>query len=76
MLKLPIVTDDSDMLEVSKEFGLKTYKTLELLKLMMDNGLVAIEQIRSIVSYWTYQKDTPRSYRKDFKRIFAEEPPE
>lgn len=76
VLKLPIVTDDSDMLEVSKEFGLKTYKTLELLKLMIDNGLVAIEQIRSIVSYWTYQKDTPRSYRKDFKRIFAEEPPE
>ena len=75
VLKFPIVTDDSDMLEVSKEFEVKTYKTLELLKLMMDSGIVTIAQIRSIVSYWTYQKDTPGSYRRDFKRIFAEEPP-
>jgi len=75
VLKIPVVTDDSDMLEVAKEFEIKKYKTLELMKLMMDSGLVKIKQIRSIVSYWAYQNDTPKSFRKDFKRIFLEEPP-
>ncbi len=75
VLKIPVVTDDSDMLEVAKEFSILSYKTLELLKLMMDNDFVAMKQIRSIASYWIYQNDTPKSYRKDFKRIFSEEPP-
>jgi hypothetical protein len=75
VLKVPIVTDDADMLEVAKEFEIKTYKTLELLKLMLDNGVVTMEQIRAIASYWIYQNDTPKLYGKDFKRIFSEDPP-
>ncbi len=75
VLKTPVVTDDSDMLEVAKEFEIKTYKTLELMKLMMDSGLVKMKQIRSIVSYWAYQNDTPKSFQKDFKRIFSEDSP-
>jgi hypothetical protein len=75
VLKIPIVTDDSDMLEVAKEFEIKTYKTLEIMKLMMDSGFVKMKQIRSIVSYWDYQNDEPESFRKDFKRIFSEDPP-
>ncbi|MBN2126633.1 MAG: DNA-binding protein [Deltaproteobacteria bacterium] len=76
VLKIPVVTDDSDMLEIAKEYEIKTYKTLELMKLMMDSGLVRMELIKSIVSYWSYQNDEPKSFRKDFKRIFSEEPPE
>ena len=75
VLKIPVVTDDSDMLEVAKEFNIKTYKTLEILKLMMDKKSITMEKIRSIASYWIYQNDTPKSYRKDFKRIFLENPP-
>src|SRR4030042_3665385 len=74
VMKIPVVTDDSDMLEVAKEFEIKTYKTLEILKLMMDSGFLKMEQIRSIVSYWAYQNDKPRSFGKDFKRIFSEDP--
>ena len=33
------------------------------------------KQIRAIVSYWAYQNDTPKSFRKNFKRIFSEDPP-
>jgi len=76
VLKFPVVTDDSDMIEVAKEFNISTYKTLELLKLMMDNGFITMRQIRTIASYWIYQNDTPKSYRKDFKQIFLEDPPE
>jgi len=70
------VTDDADMIEVAKEFNISTYKTLELLKLMMDNDFITMRQIISIASYWIYQNDTPKSYRKDFKRLFLEDPPE
>ena len=75
VLKFPVVTDDSDMLEVAREFEISTYKTLELMKLMMDCGFVKMEMIRSIVSYWAYQNDKPKSFRKDFKRLFSEDPP-
>ena len=75
VLKIPIVTDDSDMLEVAKEFGISAYKTLELVKLMSDGGLLKMKQIRAIVSYWAYQNDKPKSFRKDFKKIFSEDPP-
>jgi len=75
VLKIAVVTDDAEMLEVAKEFEIKAYNTLELMKLMMDSGLVKMKQIRSIVSYWAYQNDKPKSFRKDFKRIFSEDPP-
>jgi len=26
-------------------------------------------------NYWVYQNDTPKSFSKDFKRIFSEDPP-
>jgi hypothetical protein len=74
-LKIPIVTDDSEMLEVANEFKIMTYKTLELMRLMMDSGLVNLKEIRSIVAYWAYQNDRPGSFQKDFKRIFSEDPP-
>jgi hypothetical protein len=74
-LKIPLVTDDDDMLVVAKEFEISTMKTLALMKLMLDAGVVTMEQIRAIAAYWIYQNDTPKSYRKDFKRIFSEDAP-
>ena len=75
VLKIPVVTDDSDMLEIAKEYKITTYKTLELLKLMLNTGLVKMKQIRSIASFWVYLNDTPKSYRRDYKKIFSEDPP-
>lgn len=28
-----------------------------------------------LVSYWTYQNDEPKSFRRDYKRLFSEDPP-
>lgn len=75
VLKIPVVTDDDDMLVVAREFEISTLKTLDLMKLMLDAGVVTMEQIRAIAAYWIYQNDTPKSYGKDFKRIFSESPP-
>jgi hypothetical protein len=75
VLKIPVVTDDSDMLKVAKEYGISTYKTLSLMKLMLDNGFITKEKIKSIVSYWAYENDKPKFYKKDYKKIFSEDPP-
>jgi hypothetical protein len=75
VLKIPVVTDDAEMLEVAAAFEIKTFKTLELLKLMLDCGHIDMAKVREIASYWQYQNDKPKDFKKDYKRIFAEEPP-
>jgi hypothetical protein len=74
-LEIPIVTDDKDLLKLAKLFEIKTYKSLELLKLLFDCGHIDIEKVRAIASYWIYLKDTPASYKKDYKMLFNEAPP-
>lgn len=72
VLQTPVVSDDDDFLVLAKEYEIKCYKSLELLKIMYDCGHVTIDQVRGIASYWRYQKDIPKSYRRDFKRLFGE----
>ncbi|MFH1217732.1 MAG: DNA-binding protein [Pseudomonadota bacterium] len=72
VLEIPIVTDDSGLLALAKEYDVTSYKTLELLKIMYDCGHITIEQVRAIASYWQYLKDKPKSYKKDYKRLFGE----
>jgi predicted nuclease of predicted toxin-antitoxin system len=74
-LSIPIVTDDSDMLELAAEFSIQTLKTLELLKLMMDRRHIDITIVRQIASYWNYADDKPKSFSDDYKKIFNETPP-
>jgi predicted nucleic acid-binding protein len=49
-LHIPIVTDDEEMRTVAVEYGIKIYKTLELLKLMLDCRHIGIEKIREIAA--------------------------
>jgi hypothetical protein len=72
VLQIPVVSDDGDFLVLAKEYDITSYKTLELLKIMYDCGHITIKQVRTIAEYWQYLQDTPKSYRKDFKRLFGE----
>lgn len=74
-LRIPVVTDDDEMRTVASEYGIKTYKTLELLKLMLDCRHIGIEKIREIAAYWTYLKDKPKDFAMDYKKLFGETPP-
>jgi predicted nucleic acid-binding protein len=74
-LGIPVVTDDEEMREAAGDYGIKVLKTLELLKLMLDSGYIDMCKVREIVRYWEYQRDMPKDFKKDYKRIFAEEPP-
>ncbi len=73
-LEIPIVTDDSDMLDLAKEYEITTMKTLELMKLMHDHEHIDDDKIDSITSYWDYSKDFPKDFLKDFKAIFGRDP--
>jgi len=74
-LGIPVVTDDEEMREAAGDYGIKTLNTLELLRLMLDAGHINMSKVREIVSYLEYQRDMPKKILKDYKRIFAEDPP-
>lgn len=74
-LGIPVVTDDAEMRQAAGDYGIRAMKTLELMKLMLDCGHIDMDKIRSVAGYWVYQKDTPKDFRKDYKRLFGEEPP-
>ena len=75
VLGIPIVTDDSDMLLLAKEYEIITFTSLQLLKLLLDCGVVTIKRVRTIASYWAYLNDTPKSYKKEYKHLFNENAP-
>lgn len=75
ILKVPIVTDDSDMLAVAEAFDIKALNTLELLKLMLDSNHVNMGKVKEIAAYWEYLNDKPKSFEKDYRRLFKETPP-
>jgi predicted nucleic acid-binding protein len=74
-LGIPVVTDDEEMREAAGDYGIKTLNTLELLRLMLDAGHIDMPKVREIVGYLAYQRDMPKKILKDYKRIFAEDPP-
>lgn len=75
-LGIPIVTDDDEMRQAAKDYGIKTMKTLELLKLMLDCKHIGMAMVREITAYWVYMKDTPKYFKADFRKLFGEEPPQ
>lgn len=75
VLAIPIVTDDSDMLDLAQDFNIKALKTLELLKLMLDCHHIDVTVVRQIASYWIYEDDKPKSFTEDYKKLFKEPPP-
>lgn len=74
-LKIPVVTDDDEMRQAAKDYGIKTLKTLDLLKLMFDCSHIDMAKVREIAAYWQYMKDTPKAFKADYKKLFGEDPP-
>jgi hypothetical protein len=60
----------------AKDYSIKTMKTLELLKLMIDCNHIDKAKVREIAEYWVYSKDIPKSFKVDFKKLFEKEPPQ
>lgn len=74
-LGIPVVTDDGDMLALANDFEIKTFRVLDLLKLMIDSKHIDMKKVREIAGYLAYVKDKPREYWRDYKKLFGEDPP-
>jgi len=75
VLDIYAVSDDTDMLELADVFNIKTMKTQELLRLMLECNHVDMEKVRQIAAYWEYISDKPANFRQDYIEIFDEKPP-
>ncbi len=69
-LKIPLVTDDQNMISTCKEFDVKVMKTLELMKIMLVNKFIDKLMIKQIIDYWKYENDLPANFDEDFKKLF------
>ncbi|MBE0558560.1 MAG: DNA-binding protein, partial [Proteobacteria bacterium] len=69
ILDIPVVTDDAAMLELAQDFNIKTLKTLELLKLMLDCGHIDMAIVRQIAAYWSYEDDKPKFFSADYRKL-------
>lgn len=76
VLGIAVLTDDRDMIELAKEFGVKTISSLGVMKLMLEAGHINDEKVDQVVEQWMYENDTPhRDWKKEFKKLFGREAP-
>jgi hypothetical protein len=75
VLGIPIVTDDSDLITLAKEYEIVVFRSLELLHLMYKASHITKRKVREIASCWVYLNDTPKSYKDDYERLFNEPAP-
>jgi hypothetical protein len=73
-LKLPLVTDDLDLIELAEEYDHTVMSTLELLDLLLKNKSITIEDIRGTTVMWEYLDDLPSQFEAEYRRLFGEEP--
>lgn len=74
-LEIPVVTDDEDMIQLAKTFGARVMRTLDLLKIMVDQDHIDMQKVRSIVAYWRHIDDAPGQLAKHYRRLFGGNPP-
>lgn len=73
-LSVILVTDDGDLFNLSREYGVNCMSTIELLKLMYDEERITMEEIQNTVYMWDYMEDLPRNFYDDFKKAFDVDP--
>lgn len=74
-LDIPAVTDDEDMIQLAKAFGAGVMRTLDLLKIMVEQNHIDMRKVRSIVAYWRHIDDAPGQLAKHYRRLFGGHPP-
>jgi predicted nuclease of predicted toxin-antitoxin system len=74
-LGLRIVTDDQDLLAMARDYGVHADTSLEMMRLMLDEGHIDMACVRRVVAQWSYDNDTPANFAADYRRLFGEAPP-
>jgi hypothetical protein len=72
---IELVTDDNQMLKTAKEYSIKSYRTVEVVKLMLENQFINMDQVESIYLFLSVNNDLPPSFRKGYLDLFGHTPP-
>ncbi|KYG66455.1 hypothetical protein AZI86_05260 [Bdellovibrio bacteriovorus] len=75
VLKIPVITDDDDMIQLADEYEIEVWKSLKFLSVLLAGGVIALPKIRSMYQYWCYLPDKPKNCAADYKALFNEDPP-
>lgn len=75
VFNLPVVTDDTDMIQLGQMFGVQMIKMVELLRLMLDEDHIEMDKIEEIAQYLQYADDLPKNFKHDYKKVFGVDPP-
>ncbi len=59
VLGVPVITDDSDMTELGRVFGIEVKGLLDLLKIMYDSNRIDFQGIKTLLNYLQYIKTFP-----------------
>lgn len=70
VLDITLISDDVILCELAAEFQVKTLKSLEVLKEMLDCGFITKDKVVSIVEYWINLPDKPYDLKSDLHRLF------
>lgn len=77
VLGVRVVTDDRDMIELAKAYGVDQITSLGMMELMLDEGHIDNDKVDQVVEQWIYDNDTPhREWRTEFKTIFGRNAPQ
>jgi len=73
-LKITLVTDDIDLVELANLYDHPILSSMELMQKMLISGGITMSDIRSVVTMWTYDEDLPAHFPSEFIRLFGEQP--
>lgn len=73
-LGLRLVTDDQDLVALANMYGVHTMSSLEMMKLMLEENRITLEQVRQVVAQWAYDNDLPANFERDYLNHFGERP--
>jgi len=75
---IPVVTDDTGMIQVAEANSIECWNTVKLLRLMVTADRIDMDKVTEILEYWDYEKDLPMQQNKLrllFKEYFGEDCP-
>lgn len=73
VLGVSLVTDDSDMVQIAKVFGIEVKGLFDLLQLMYHTKRIDFQEIETLLDYLEYINDLPNpSFRKKLTKAFKQ----
>lgn len=67
-----IVTDERPLTVACKEFEIPHLTTQGLLQYLEIHGVLLRTQIEAMVRFWQYEKDEPKDWKTEYKKLFGE----